>query len=228
MNAASVLRIAVPTLLDFFDARPPDSIGHASAITGVLGEDLIAALIADCLHQRGKTVAVRSEPVTTGHKAGNRLDRWIEVAGNGSRWLYQAEIKNWGAHSFNGRTLPSSATDEAVRAHRIDRWRLQWDDATQRFRAKECQKVVVRMKPPSDLTGLPVRALLAFWDALHPRGDPEPLFDVAVTSAAFASVTVFSASTYLRTLTADYVDLPMPAVAARIAWLSRLVSPRGA
>ena len=225
MNASPVLRIAVPALLDFFDGRPPESIGHASAITGVLGEDLIAALIADCLRQRGKTVTVRSDPVTTGRKTGNRLDRWIEVAENGSRCLYQTEIKNWGAHSFNGRTLPSSATDDAVRAHRINRWRLQWDDTTQMFRAKECQKVVVRMKPPSDLAELPVRALLAFWDTLHPRGDPEPLFDVAVTSTDFPTVTVFSASTYLRTLATDYVELPMPAVAARIAWLSRLVSP---
>jgi hypothetical protein len=121
MPSVSIIRVAVRPLLSFFDTRPKDSVGHASAITGLLGEDLIAALTSRYLEEHGASVVIRSEPVTTGKKRGFRLDRWIEVTQNNQRLLFQTEIKNWGSHSSGGRTLACDVDVSSAREHRLDR-----------------------------------------------------------------------------------------------------------
>lgn len=222
-QSPTTVRVAVSELLRFFDERPLESIGHASAITGVLGEDLAAALVRHCLEARGATVTIHPESVTTGNRRGHRLDRWIEVRDGEAHVLYQTEIKSWCAHSFGGRSLAIDAAPDTLATFRIERWERQWDATLATFRAVECRKVVEAMRVPPSLASLPVRPLLCFWEAMHPEGKAEPVFDVAIQSDDFSVVTVFSASNYLRGLAVEALTLDMPGADARMLWLATLV-----
>ncbi len=47
------LNLNLKALLDFYDDRVPESVGHASAINAVLGEDLAIALVSDYFRRQG-------------------------------------------------------------------------------------------------------------------------------------------------------------------------------
>ena len=46
------LNLNLKTLLDFYDDRVPESVGHASEINAVLGEDLAIGLVTDYFRRR--------------------------------------------------------------------------------------------------------------------------------------------------------------------------------
>ena len=106
------------------------AIGHATGVVGIAGEDLGAACFQHYVRSKSGTAEVlreagsgRARPVTTGMKKGPRLDRWIQTEwADGSRFIFQAEIKSWSAHAFGGRVLPLAAAQEEVRDYKQARW----------------------------------------------------------------------------------------------------------
>ena len=234
-------------LLSFFDVKSRESSGHISAIVGVVGEDLGIALLRKCLlDQHGTTSRVITEggvpkTPTNGTGKGHRLDRWLlaDVNSSSKRTLYQVEIKNWSATAIGGRELQLDADPAILRAYKQERWLKHRDSERGSFRHKYVEKVLSRMKIPTtadDDSGqlrpiLPpiqpheVEPMLCFWWAVHPNGDDESLFSYSLPTghtSGFSSLTVFSMSSYLRSLPDDELVLEMPVASRRIEWLNRL------
>ena len=66
------MKLNVKELLDFFD--DPMIRGHASAVVGMLGEDLNASAYK---HFRNNEIEILDDSVLPGTNKGKRLDRWI-------------------------------------------------------------------------------------------------------------------------------------------------------
>ena len=240
--ASPKLTISPKGLLTFFDAKPEWSRKHATAIVGVVGEDLNTACFRHFLKSRDAKAKVLDGPVTTGRQKGPRLDRWIDVKWcDGSRTVFQTEIKNWSAHAISGKTLSSCAPPEEVSRFKATRWEHRWDTEHHTFRnsrsVKKLAKALVRMNPPEGVDEKDVRPLLIFWEALGPRdssGDhlfcvkvsPRFQFEIPATwptnQSDFQELWVFSVSSYLRSLDVDTIDLHMPTAAKRLLILSKL------
>jgi hypothetical protein len=82
----AMFRIDRCAILEFYDTKPENSSGHATAINAVAGEDLGAGLMKHYLENvEGAKVTVRiniqdrPEPVTQRTSKGSRLDRWMDV-----------------------------------------------------------------------------------------------------------------------------------------------------
>ena len=227
-----LVKVNVPDLLRFFDEKPDWAERHATAVVGVAGEDLNAACFCHYLESRGHIGEILADdsgkPVTAGSGArkGSRLDRWIEVRWkDGTRNLFQTEIKNWSAHSLSGKTLPFPASDEKERAYKQSRWEKRWDRDEQRLRARQALKVLSPMRPPNGAECKDIQPLLIFWEALAPRDNADDhLFcvDVADNPGKFAKLWVFSVSSYLRSLGQDKLELKLPEVSHRLAVLGKL------
>jgi len=161
------------------------------------------------------------------------------VNSSSKRTLYQVEIKNWSATAIGGRELQLDADPAILRAYKQERWLKHWDSERGSFRHKYVEKVLSRMKIPTradDDSGqlrpiLPpiqpheVEPMLCFWWAVHPDGDDESLFSYSLPTghtSGFSSLTVFSMSSYLRSLPDDEVVLEMPVASRRIDWLNKL------
>ena len=216
------LRINVKRLLEFFDEKPGESVGHATAIVGVIGEDLGAGLLKHYLeHTRNAKVGILPETPRTGNKKGPWLDRWIDVVWpDGSGRLFQTEIKNWSAHAIGGKILKAHAPQNEVSRFGIERWRghvagMHW---------KPISKVLIPMKRPQDVDAShTVEPLLIYWWVIHPEGLNESFFSHDLgTSTGFSRLWLFSMSSYLRGLNEDAIELEMPHASNRISWLHRL------
>jgi hypothetical protein len=216
------MNVDIAATLHFFDETPRESMGHATAIVAVAGEDLGVGLLAHYLKQQGASVEILSGPCSQGTKKGKRLDRWVRVDQNSTTTYYQVEIKNWSAHAIGGRVLKIDASIEEVAEHKKERWSKEWDGT--RFRKDMIGKVLLPMKPP--VPECRVEPLACFWDAMHPEGGSEPFFSVSVPDSHFDRVWVFSMSGYLRGLLAEgqtHVRLNMPETTIRMEWLNRLL-----
>jgi hypothetical protein len=236
----------IPELLRFFDEKPPDSIGHASAIVSVIGEDIGVALLQRCLkEQRGENTKVITQggrPLIpkTGTVRGPRLDRWLfcDPKPHEETTLYQVEIKNWSAHAIGGREIPGNmGSEEFLKQYRLESWRQMF--AKECFRHTECGKVLIRMKTPTQMVNengqlvsiqqpIRVEPVICFWWPIHRDGKDESLFSYrlsAVPESGFDSVWVFSMSNYLRSLVGrvQEIELDLPSAAQRIEWLRRLL-----
>ena len=247
--AGNPVKLNVRETLAFFDEKPGWSDKQATAIVGVLGEDLSAAVLRHCLEADGATsVKVRSKTVGTGGRKGPRLDRWIEAdLADGKRVLFQTEIKSWSANAIGGEKLNLSATDEEVEDYKQRHWAKYWDEEIQTIPRAEIAKVLVPMKPAFDTGGREIRPLLIFWEALGP-GDQQDapaqvagghLFSVPAPEGGFKTslpttgadqlgfpeLWVFSVSSYLRSMAEDVLELDMPNAAARMRSLNRLIQP---
>ena len=222
--------VNVRELLSFFDEEAKGSSRHASAIVGVAGEDLGAALLAKYLRSENIFAEILADSCTQGTKTGRRLDRWVFTrAPSGSETLYQVEIKNWSAHAIGGRKLAISVSPSDLQAYKIERWSKEWSGTT--FRKEQVLKVLTPMKPPRRIASPTVEPLVCFWTALHPEGAESPFFSVPLTEDPhFQRVSVFSMSSYLRSLPDASITLDMPQVAIRRDWLTRLFpeEPRAA
>lgn len=213
--STSEIEVDPAELLGFFDEAPTNSLGHATAIVAVAGEELGAALLVDYLGSVGRQASVLPGPCTPGTRSGARLDRWIEVMEDPPT-LYQVEIKNWSAHAIGGTRLPRDASPELVAAHAAQEWSAHWNG--QSFNGDHMQKVLMPMRPPR--LGCRVLPLIAFWGVVHAT---EVVFTVPVPgNPVFPDVTVFSMSAYLRRNLGRTLHLEMPLTTQRIAWLQRL------
>ena len=218
----NTLRINVRRLLEFFDEKPGESVGHATAIVGVIGEDLGAGLLKHYLeHTRNAKVSILPETPRTGNKKGPWLDRWIDVVWpDGSGRLFQTEIKNWSAHAIGGKILKAHAPQNEVSRFGIERWRghvagMHW---------KAINKVLTPMKRPQDVDAShTVEPLLIYWWVIHPEGLNESFFSHDLgTSTGFSRLWLFSMSSYLRGLNEAAIELEMPHAAKRMSWLHEL------
>jgi hypothetical protein len=244
------MQINIPELLCFFDARPENSRGHASAIVSVIGEDIGVALLRRCVEKKwgvSTKVIMNGEVAlvpTLGTGRGPRLDRWLlsDDATTGKRTLYQVEIKNWSAHSLGGKEIPSGTPNDSefMKGYRLERWQANWDISLNCFRWGECGKVLTRMAIPTsvyeDGKVIPisppveredVEPILCFWSPIHHEGQNESLFRYPLSSvpeSGFTGIWIFSMSNYLRSIVENeqVIDLDMPSAARRIEWLSRL------
>lgn len=109
------MKFQIRKLLTFLDNPQKGDNRHASAITGVIGEDLNAGAFAHYLEKGGTyTATVLPESPLPGTRNGQRLDRWIYAVNHSERdeTLYQCEIKNWAASAIGGRKLAVDCSEE--------------------------------------------------------------------------------------------------------------------
>ena len=62
--------VDVRETIKFFDEIPDYSVKQATSVVSIAGEDLAAGCLQRYLEQKGATVCVRPESVTTGKKKG--------------------------------------------------------------------------------------------------------------------------------------------------------------
>lgn len=258
-SLSALVTTKVEDLLRFFDEKPDWADKHATSIVGIVGEDLNAACFQHYLKTKGADANVLRYPssnkplsVTTGKRKGPRLDRWIEVYwGDGSKTVFQTEIKNWSAHAIGGETLSVCATSEKVTDYKEKRWEGpsgHWYTPNHTLREAYTAKVLLRMKPPHSVDKKSIRPLLIFWEAIGPRSQadnhlfsinaptlefPFPLPDTwpnpseSAEMWGFPELWVFSVSSYLRSIQdarVDTIELDMPDAVARLRILNRLFS----
>ena len=217
--ASDNITIDVQQFLAFFDEEAPGSVGHATSLVAVAGEDLGTALLLHYLRSVGTDAEALPERCTQGTNKGYRLDRWILAHQTEGPVLYQVEIKNWSAHAIGGKRLAREASSDELRSYKTERWLSMWTGT--QFRTESVRKVLTPMRSPSP--GVPIEALVCFWTALHPEGEETPLFSVPLPlHEHFQRVWVFSMSSYLRSVKQASLVLRMPEVAQRQAWLARL------
>lgn len=213
-------------LLAFYDEKPADSQGHATAVNAVAGEELGLGLLAHYLRNAlGADAAVLDERATPGALKGSRLDGWVRA-----RWpdravvLYQVEVKNWSAHSYGGKTVPVDAPEAVLAAYRRREWNERiWEADAGRFRlgVPALAKVLQPMRPPPGYDRAETVACL--WAPMHPEGSADPWFEVTLAEGGhFARLHVFSMSSYLRGLEDDHITLEMPSTLRRMRWLRDL------
>jgi len=202
------------------------SIGHASAINAVLGEDLAVALLTHYFKGVGLEVVALDEVCTQGTQRGYRLDKWIAVKSATESVIYQVEIKNWSAHSIGGKSVMVNADDDYMREFRMKRWVYQFNEEEQIPSQPETLKVLTKMRVPSEYINYKHEAMLCFWEPLHPQGELEALFEVDVVSDEFKKLKVFSMSNYVSELlkTTDQIDVEMNDADERIEWLQKIYS----
>ena len=220
------LNLNLKALLDFYDDRVPESVGHASAINAVLGEDLAIGLVTDYFRRQGSEARLVSRTCTQGTQKGVRLDAWLEIASTEGVFHYQTEIKNWSAHAIGGRVAPKDQSETEMQAYRINRWLNQYDPKLRTLKQEKAQKVLTPMKPEEG--GWVVRPLIIFWDSMHPTGENISLFDVEISNSKFDRLWVFSMSSYVRNLMErgiSTVELEMIESKIRMSWVNRIVHP---
>ena len=250
MSVNSV-KLHVRETLEFFDEKPSWSVKQATAIVGVLGEDMSAAVLQHCLEANGASkVKVRCETVGTGKRSGPRLDRWIEADLHDGRRvrkvLFQTEIKSWSAHAINGNILPLNAPGEEVQEYKRRHWENLWDAERKTLGRADFAKVLMHMEPPRGTEERTILPLLIFWTAMNPGKKPkvkdrvrgghlfsisEPTCDFRFTvpptwcdKRGFPELWVFSVSSYLRSLPeGEVIEMDMPNAASRMRSLNRLV-----
>ena len=214
-------------LLNFFDCKVSNSIGHASAINGVIGEDLGVALLLKYFSDQKLNALALSEPCTQKTKKGKRLDKWIVIEDTDSKIIYQVEIKNWNAHSLNSEIVRDHADENYMSEYRLRRWKKRFDSDRRKPRQTECQKVLLPMKVPTTYRDYDHRTLLCFWEALHVEGKSDAMFEVLVNSDYFKNkMTVFSMSNFVSESLkqSDALEIHLSDVEARIDWLNKIYS----
>ena len=220
-------KIDLKQLVEFFDEKPKDSEGHATAISSVLGEDLGAFLIQHYLNQNSIKAEILDSPCTQGTKSGVRLDKWILAEEQNNKILYQVEIKNWSAHAIGGKKLSSTADAITLKNYKIDRWNNQFFQNNLPNK-KQTLKVLTKMKSP--IESCEIRPLLCFWDALHKEGKNEPFFWFDIEHDTFSKLWVFSMSSYVRNIRnegLEYIfinELHMKNSLKRKDWIEKILN----
>lgn len=234
------MELNLKNLLTFLDDPKRGDNKHASAITGVIGEDLNAAAFAHFQENGGaQEVTVSTNSPTPGTKRGKRLDRWIQVRNKktGDKTLYQCEIKNWAGSAIGGQHLRIDCNDEEIKKASAHYWQGQ---IVKHFQAAEqpngVTKVFLPMKLPEQYAGLTILPLLIYWMPMSNfgSGNPEPFFQVPISElglpdtfirAPFETLSIFSVSFYFRRLLKSGVNilsLSLPNAERRIEVLENI------
>jgi len=246
-------KLEISKLLDFYDVRRTPNANTGSpitAITSLIGEDLVLGLLALYFKETGR--ALRRQPdyrCTSGKQRGPWLDAWL-LTKKGE--LFQAEVKNWCASAIGGVSIDGGLEPRSTR--RNQRRRYTWFQAAESNRerylnhkdvAAKVWKVLVPMEPPEDWPRRNAKPLLAFWSSIAPQGAAsekslKPFFsmktkfyrdiirgaDLPLPRKYSDTVWIFSASNYLRSLKSRrYVEISMPRVRERLEELRKLGFP---
>lgn len=205
-------------LLSFYDAPsswPKQTSGrgsHVSAITGLIGEDIVLGLLTHYLSGDGRSADVLSYKCKGSGLKGKRLDAWITCGDT----IYQVEVKNWSAHSIGGYDLPLTASADELAAFAKRRWQKFFKE---NGLAKGIEKVMITMEPPPQYRGQRRGRILGFWSYIvNSEGSP-----LSTHSVNNDELLVFSASAYLRSLTTEHIEIDVPRVDARLRLLKSLV-----
>jgi len=232
----SSVRINLSRTLKFYDIADKDVKGHASSLKAMSGEEMNLALLVHYLHEvEGWKRAKVLEGACAG--AGARLDAWLATHRR-SPLLYQVEVKSWSVHGYGGAPLAYSETmTEPERADYLKKsWAFYFEKVGRSYRFRhpaQLGKVLRRMRPRPGFTEADAAPLACLWTSLHPQGKPEPFFTVPIVAAEgsevseYKTLTVFSASTYLRNMASEgveYLVLDLPRLNARMQLLSQLFS----
>ena len=220
------LKIDRLAVIEFFDGKPSNSRGHATALTAIAGEELGVGLLKHYFEHHKKANVRVCCPCTQNTSKGYRLDCWLYVTGHRSTRLYQVEVKNWSAHAIGGKVLDVRATSEQRSAYMKNCWRRHWNIDQRKFGNPRIAKVLTRMHPPKEWQELRVTPLLCMWEAMHPAGTIDaPFFSIRIAGKHdFAVLSVFSMSAYLRTLKCSHLIMDMPRTVERLEWLKLLFS----
>ena len=174
---------------------PPKGQGsHVSAITGLIGEDLIIGLLRHYWGSNGGTSRILSYQCTPGTKKGKRLDAWLLHEQHNKESLFQIEIKNWSGHSLSGYNLPHDATEDDLKKFAAERWNHYFEGPN--GLPSEIKKVLNPMSPPKGVNLSPQK-LICFWAYIVNTGATPYCIK---SLGAHEKVHVFSASAYLRGL----------------------------
>jgi hypothetical protein len=222
------MRINRSKLLMFYDSPSsiPDKDGrgsHVSAITGLIGEDLILGLLCHYFISQGKQIEILPDKCNQKKKRGKRLDAWVKYSHKGHSILYQTEVKNWSGHSLDGYDFGQCPTLDELRKFSSDKWNHYFPK--KRPIAKEIAKVIEPMSLPPNCQNAEHRAMICFWSFVVPSFK-EASFRPLNIAGKFNGLPlqVFSASAYLRSVKNKTLDIKMPRVATRLGMLSGLVS----
>lgn len=209
--------------VDAFDDRPAYMEGCANSINTIAGEELCIEAFCHFMRSVDNAAEVLEGVVSQRGKAGKRLDAWIRITDKEDHSiLYQAEVKNWSAHSL-GSVWKRNVDFEL---HKGDRWRGHWRPDTGLLHSAT-QKVLTKMT----YVGSPVeqRALLIFWWPVAEDDNCGEFFKVKVpttTTSDFEELFVFSTSLYFRKLLrqgVSTIQLNLPGFHRRMSALERLI-----
>jgi len=222
----TTLSVNLREVLSFFD-EDRSVTKHSNAIKTLAGEEFMFELLLNYFRRSGATADLVSRKCTTGKSRGRRLDGWVKTEKFGQTTYYQVEVKSWSAHGVGGgsRFVSPNANAAELAKYRREVWALYW--ANGRFIEDGLNKVLTPMKCPTE--GFTVRPLACLWAPVHPKGQEDPFFTVALDPPTpFSKVDVFSASSFLRGVAASESELKLvlPDVAERMMWLNRLFSPQ--
>ncbi|MBS0340401.1 MAG: hypothetical protein JSS56_07720 [Proteobacteria bacterium] len=196
---------------------------HVSAITGVIGEELLLELL--CHYFKYQRPAVhcevlpdkprrRDEPIEGKRGSGNWLDAWVKL---GAGHLAQVEIKNWSAHSLGGKTLALDATDAVIEADATARWKSFFGDNDKM--PSSARKILLDYPMPGGIQlAMPVERILCFWQPVV-QDSLKPMSNAVICGK---EISVFSASIYLRQLEMESIELDCPDVEERLRVLEEL------
>lgn len=207
--------------------------GHASALTGILGEDLVLGLLAHFLESRepnaGRAVVKSYRCISAEVDSKRKLDAWLvqyDLSGR-PKELFQVEVKNWCRHSYRMPqidVLPDAGNNELMTLARAN-WTACVDAKTNDRQRVQLSKVLEEMKLPK-ISGLenlsPPTKVLCFWAPLVPSNidaldPPYSEVDCLLDDGRghyLNGAMVFSGSLYLRSLN-DNPDIAMPRVERR-------------
>ncbi|WP_283742947.1 hypothetical protein [Sideroxydans sp. CL21] len=206
------------SLIKFYDepkSWTPEIIGrgsHVSAITGLIGEDLIIALLRHYWKAQNIDSNICSYQCNQGKKKGKRLDAWLFS----NSTLFQVEVKNWSGHSLSGYNLASNALANELKAFATKRWKHYFEETA--GLPLEIAKVLIPMLKPEEYSSKEVKKLICFWAYIvDEEGEP-----YSVKQLDGDEIHVFSASAYLRSLRDEVIELEMPRAKARLSLLEAL------
>jgi hypothetical protein len=221
------MKVRRQNLLEFYDHEPQwgeSESSPVSAVTGVIGEDLVLALLCRKLGGKIRGYDCRGK--------GAWLDAWVTT----SETEYQVEAKNWCAHSLGGDKVEADGSN--LRSVAEENLRVYLEEPRNRAKIWKVLGAMKAVEGHSEETK--PEPVLAFWAPVAEVGSSKlpSFFSVAMDSyisreivplnlreTLHKRVHVFSASLYLRQeCLDDTLDLDMPRAAHRMKWLQSLLA----
>ena len=236
----SNVKINIEEIIRFYDNKEEVDKSHASAITGLAGEDLAAGLIVHYFNNRNKNetcTIVKNDKKQSDHsvseekKNGKKLDRWICVKEGNNKIYYQTEIKNWSSHSKGGEKVSLDIEEQKLINLSRKMFQLYCNCENEKlidFHDDSINKVLLKMNNPSGYNEQndTIEPLVCFWfPVLSPTlSECLPFFSVQLNEKKFKNLLhFFSMSIYLRNLLktgVKEIDIEMPNFTERVKKLN--------
>jgi len=216
-----MIKLSRSKLIQLYDVWSPiEGRGSdVSAITGVIGEDLLFGLFQHYwTNVEGGECNILQYSCTTGTRSGPRLDGWILCKNQKEKLLYQVEVKNWAVYSIGEKELPLRASSEVIDQYSKEQWNYYFGGQT--IGHERVAKVLVPMKKPAGFDYLNPMPLCCFWVYIAKT------VGVPFSRHTFENgdeVHVFSASAYIRGLSEEIIEIDMPRVERRLSILKELI-----